>query len=231
MTHFKQNFLVAILAVLGLYAISSRSVAEVRSDQLSRSSGWLSQVQAQADTSQKQQYAGCLFGDSISSGLGNTLGEGLANFGRGGLSSVSLLDQLKALDSMEVQCQKAIIAIGTNDAWDDIQDDAFVDNLKQAVSLARQMGATQITLVPAFYSTVEASHNPGIAGTLDRVDEINKLVQKVAVSEKVAIVTSELQPLYSKHSLKKELTFDGVHLNDKGKKIYRQVVLKILTPS
>ncbi|MGV0023947.1 SGNH/GDSL hydrolase family protein [Phormidesmis priestleyi] len=224
MTQFKQNFLAAILVVLGLYAISSRSMAEVRADR------WRPQVQAQADTSQ-QQYAGCLFGDSISSGLGNSLGNGFANFGVGGLSSVSLLDQLKALTSMDVQCQKVIIAIGTNDAWNSIQDDVFVNNLKQAVSLARQMGATQITLIPAFYSTVAASHNPSIAGTLDRVDEINQLVQKVAVSEKVAIVTSELRPLYSQRSLKKELTFDGVHLNDKGKKIYRQVVLKIFTNS
>jgi lysophospholipase L1-like esterase len=231
MTHFKQNFLAAILIVLGLYAISSRSLAEVRADRLSRSNGWRSQVQAQADTSQKQQYEGCLFGDSISSGLGNTLGKRLANFGMGGLSSVSLVQQLKALNSMDVKCQNAIIAIGTNDAWYSIQDDDFVNNLKQAVSLVRAMGATQVTLIPAFYSTVAASHNPSIAGTLDRVDEINELVQRVAVSEKVAIVTSELQPLYSQRSLKKELTFDGVHLNDKGKKIYRQVVLKILINS
>jgi lysophospholipase L1-like esterase len=224
MAQFKQNFLAALLVVFGLYAISNRSMAEVRADRLSQRS----QVQAQAD-SQKQQYAGCLFGDSISSGLGNTLGEGVANFGRGGLSSVSLLDQMNALDSMNVQCQKVVIAIGTNDAWHSIRDDDFVDNLKQAVFLARQMGATQITLIPAFYSTVAASRNPSIAGTLDRVDEINKLVQKVAASEKVAIVTSELQPLYSQRSLKKELTFDGVHLNDKGKKIYHQVILKILS--
>lgn len=231
MTQFKQNLLAASFVVLGLYAISSRSLAEVRADRLSGSKGWRSQVQAQADTSQKQQYAGCLFGDSISSGLGNTLGGRLANFGMGGLSFVSLLDQLKALKSMHVQCQKVAIAIGTNDAWYSIQDEAFVTNLKQAVSLVRSMGATEITLIPAFYSTVAASHNPSIAGTLDRVDEVNQLVQKVAVSEKVTIVTSELQPLYAKRSLKEELTFDSVHLNDKGKKIYRQVVLKILTHS
>jgi lysophospholipase L1-like esterase len=91
------------------------------------------------------------------------------------------------------------------------------------------MGATQVTLLPAFYSTIAASHDPTKAGSIQRVEEINALIRQVAKTERVPIENKGINLLYRNQSLKENLTFDGVHLNDNGKKIYRQVLLKMLS--
>lgn len=249
MTHYlKRSLLVALFFLSGHFGLLNRATAEplvlpvaqnsdassqqtLLRDNLASASWWQNKVKAQAELNQGQQYQGCLFGDSITSGLGNTLGKNTFNFAIGGLSSVSLIEQLKILKLANIKCRKAIIAIGTNDAWYVISDDVFFRNLRQAISLLRDMGASQITLIPAFYSTIAASHNPTLAGPIQRVEEINVLIHQVALIENVLISTTGLRPLFSNHSLKKTLTVDGVHLNNSGKKIYREVLLKILKPS
>lgn len=197
-------------------------------DKLGSSSRWRIKVKAQATLYRSQQYKDCLFGDSISAGLGNTLDKHTFNFAMGGLSSVSLVKQLKILSSANIKCHKAIIAIGTNDAWYIIRDRMFVWNLRQAIAQVRAMRAVQVTLIPAFYSTIATSHNPNVAGSIQRIKEINALMRQVAIRENVSLATTGLQPLFRNQSLKENLTFDGVHLNESGKKIYRRFLLKIL---
>ncbi len=199
-----------------------------RPDSLPAQSWWWSKVNAQASANQQQQYAACLFGDSISSALEDTIGNGVANFAMGGLSTVSLVEQLKALQTAQIQCQTAVIAIGTNDAMYSTSNQTFVQNLAQVIEQVRQMGATQVILLPAFYSTVPASFDPNMAGTIERVDEINALMRQVAVRYEVPVLTQAIQPLFRDRSLRLDLTFDGVHLNDSGKTIYRQIVRQIV---
>jgi lysophospholipase L1-like esterase len=112
-----------------------------------------------------------------------------------------------------------------------IQDDDFISNLRQTIALIRSMGTTQITLVPAFYSTLEASHDPTLAGPISRIDQINLLIRQVAQSENVALARMGLEPLYKNNCLRSDLTFDGVHLNDAGKTIYRQFLSNLLNSS
>ncbi len=202
------------------------SLQQPHLDLLDALSWW--RTKAQATANQGKQYNGCLFGDSISSGIGNTLGEHTFNFGKGGLSSVSLVEQLKLLSSANVKCYNAIIAVGTNDAWHKISDKLFIKNMRQAISWVRAMGATHVTLIPAFYSTIAASHDPTKAGSIQRVESINALIHQVAATEDVPIESQGLKFLFKNQSLKENLTFDGVHLNENGKKIYRQFLLKIL---
>ena len=205
------------------------SLQQLHVDDFCALSRWRNKVKAQATADKGKQYNGCLFGDSISSGIGNTLGEHNFNFGRGGLSSVSLVKQLKLLNSAKVKCNRAIIAVGANDALYKTSDNLFIKNMRQAISLVRAMGATQVTLLPAFYSTIAASHDPTKAGSIQRVEEINALIRQVAKTERVPIENKGINLLYRNQSLKENLTFDGVHLNDNGKKIYRQVLLKMLS--
>jgi lysophospholipase L1-like esterase len=202
-----------------------------RPDNLSTQDWWIDKVKSQATQSQGQYYQNCLFGDSISSGLKNTLGKETVNFAMGGLSSASLATQLKYLSAAGVQCQQAIIAIGTNDAWYITRDDAFIANLRQCLSLVRAMGTSRVFLVPAFYSTLAASYDPTMAGPLQRVDEINVLLRLVARDENVDVVNKGLEPLFRNNALKEELTYDGVHLNDRGNAIYRQVLLQVFQSS
>ncbi|MBW4518260.1 MAG: alpha/beta hydrolase [Scytolyngbya sp. HA4215-MV1] len=197
-------------------------------DQLPTLPAWQALVEYQAIVSQGQQYQGCLFGDSISSGLGNSLGENRFNFAIGGMSTVSLVGQLQTLLPRQVHCQTVIIAIGTNDAWYHIEDQQFKQNMTQIITLARSLSAKNIYILPAFYSTVAASHNPELAGPIQRVDEINGLLQEVADEQHLTIAAATIQPLFEQKALLLSLTTDGVHLNAAGQAIYRKALLQLL---
>lgn len=214
-----------VLSQLNLFS-SSEEVPPT--DNLSSTALWQIEVQYQLLASQGKQYQGCLFGDSITAQLGNSLGDNTFNFALNGLSTISLVEQLKLLSPANVKCQKIIIAIGGNDAWYRISDEVFIKNLKESIALVRTMGTQEIVLIPAFYSTVEASLDPKVAAPLSRVEEINALINQVAATEKLLLESEGIQPLYQNNVLKDNLTSDGDHLNAEGLKIYRQALLKIL---
>ncbi len=197
-------------------------------DNLSSTPLWRIAISYQRFAAQNKQFSGCLFGDSVSAELGSTLGEGNFNFALNGLSAVSLVEQLKLLAPVGVKCQKAVIAVGGNDAWYKLSDEVFVKNLRESIALTRQLGA-KIFLVPGFYSTVAASKDPSISAPNSRVDEINALINQVALFNNIPVETLGLQPLNEKGALKEAFaSSDGDHLNDQGIKIYRQALLKIL---
>ncbi len=216
------------LDLLNALNVIDASSAKPPTDTLASIPLWQTLVAYQATVSQNKQYAACLFGDSISAPLINTLAQETANFALGGMSSVSLVEQLKQLTSKNVACQKVIIAIGTNDAWYTIADDRLSQNLREAIALIRQLGATKIVLLPAFYSTLAASKKTDLAGPIPRVDAINQLMNDVAKTENVPVAASALQPLFEGKTLKTSLTTDGVHLNGAGIEIYRQAILNVL---
>lgn len=204
-----------------------RKTPQLPKDNLSSSPLWQLEVKYQTLATADKQYDGCLFGDSISAGVGNTLGNNASNLALNGLSTISLVEQLKLLNSANLKCQKAIIAIGTNDAMYEMSDNLFLKKMSESIALVRATGAKQIFLIPAFYSTVAASKDPNLAGTISRVNEINSLIRQVARVEKVPIKAEGIQPLFQNQALKENLTVDGVHLNDEGLKIYRQDLLTI----
>ncbi len=193
-------------------------------DRLSSLPFWQVLVAYQATVIQNHAYPVCLFGDSISAQLGDSLGRSVYNFSIGGMSSVSLVEQLKQLQAHGIQCKKVILAIGTNDAWYTIADDQFVQNFKTAIAMSRSMGAEKILVLPAFYSTVAASKNPNLAGPIDRVDQINRLLAQITARESLEFDDTVLQPLYSGKELNATLTTDGVHLNTDGIERYRQIL-------
>jgi len=195
---------------------------------LSATPWWQFVVEYQNIDTQTKQYYGCLFGDSISSGLGNTLGNQIYNFALPGLSTTSLVEQLKKLIPANCKCQKAIIAIGTNDALYGTSNALFIKKMEETIALVQSLGATQVILIPAFYSTVAASYDPSLAGSITRVEEINALIRQVAITQKVPVEAEGIQPLFKGQALKANLTSDGVHLNPEGIEIYRQALIKIL---
>ncbi len=103
---------------------------DLPTDTLSSQPWWQDDVKYQVIVTQDRQYTACLFGDSISSGLGNTLGDNTFNFAIGGMSTISLIEQLKMLTAAKVKCHQAIIAIGTNDADYRIMNIAFPDRVR-----------------------------------------------------------------------------------------------------
>ncbi|MEG3990021.1 SGNH/GDSL hydrolase family protein [Microcoleus sp. S28C3] len=226
----KFRLISVVLALLLCAYIPFRVLANPQpsADTVSSALWWQLIVYNQVQQIKDKQYQGCVWGDSISSALGDSLGEENFNFAIGGMSSVSLLEQLKLLVPQRFTCEKAILAIGTNDAMYGISDEAFVSNLKQAIAVIRSLGTKQIILIPAFYSTLAASYNPKLAGTIARVDEINVLIDRVAADENLTVESSGIQALFKENALNEDLTIDGVHLNAKGLDIYRKVLLNIL---
>jgi lysophospholipase L1-like esterase len=216
-----------ISKLVGMANSSSNSADAPPKDNVSSSPLGKIALQYQTLAAQNKQFSGCLFGDSTSAALGNTLGNGTFNFGLNGLSTISLLEQLKSLIPTKVKCEKAIIAVGGNDALYGISDELFSKNLQEAIALVRTMGNKEIFLIPAFYSTVAASSDPTVAAPLSRVEQINALINQVAETEKVPVAAG-LAPLYENNALKESFTSDGEHLNAEGLKIYRQALLQIL---
>jgi hypothetical protein len=68
-----------------------------------------------------------------------------------------------------------------------------------------------------------------LAGPIDRVEQINPLLNQVAMAQPVPVETRALQPLFDGNTLKSNLTIDGVHLNAAGLWIYRAALLKIMS--
>ncbi|MGF2038908.1 MAG: alpha/beta hydrolase [Nostoc sp. CmiVER01] len=217
-----------ISKLVGMANSSSGSADAPPKDNVSSSPFGKIALQYQILAAQNKQFSGCLFGDSVSAELGNTLGNGTFNFGLNGLSTISLLEQLKSLIPTKVTCEKAIIAVGGNDAWYGMSDELFSKNLQEAIALIRTMGNKEIFLIPAFYSTVAASSDPTISAPNSRVEQINALINKVGEIEKVPVAATGVAPLYEKNVLKENLSSDGEHLNAEGLKIYRQALLQIL---
>jgi len=200
-------------------------------DTLSTIPFWKTMIDYQRSVSQGKQYQTCVFGDSISAQLGDSLGEQTFNFSLGGMSTVSLVEQLQYLAAGNVRCQTAIVAIGTNDAWYTIADAQFSQNLSQVIDHLRSHGTQRIVLLPAFYSTLAASKDPALAGSIERVEQINRLLNQVAAAKQVPVQTAAIQPLFEGKTLKQTLTFDGVHLNAEGLQIYRAALQKLTRPA
>lgn len=197
-------------------------------DNLSSTQLWQLEVQYQILATRGKQYKSCLFGDSITAELGNSLGDRTFNFALNGLSTISLVEQLTLLLPTGVKCQKTVIAIGGNDALYELSDELFSQNLKASIGLVRDLGTQQIFLIPAFYSTIEASLDPTLAAPVKRVEEINTLIDRIAVTEKIPVEAEGIKPLYQNKALKENYTTDGDHLNAEGLEIYRQALLKLL---
>jgi len=225
----KFRLISVILALLLSAYIPFRVLANSPSgDTVSSALWWQILVYNQVQQVKDKQYQGCVWGDSISSALGDSLGAKNFNFAIGGMSTVSLLEQLKLVVPLRFTCERSIIAIGTNDAMYGITDDQFVSNLKETIAIMRSLGTKKIILIPAFYSTLAASYNPQAAGTIARVDEINVLIDRVAAVEEIPVESQGIQALFKEKALNEDLTIDGVHLNTKGLDIYRRVLLNIL---
>jgi lysophospholipase L1-like esterase len=225
-----QRLVINVPAVLEIASKLNLSPIEIPpKDNLSSTPLWQLEVQYQQFATQGKQFQACLFGDSVTAEIGNTLGKGTFNFALNGISGISLVEQIKLLIPTKVKCEKAVIAIGGNDAWYGLSDSLFANKLQDSISLVRSLGTNQIFLIPAFYSTVAASKDPSISATNLRVEQINTVMNQVAIKNHIPLELQQVQSLNENNALKDDLSSeDGAHLNNQGINIYRQALLKIL---
>lgn len=198
-------------------------------DNLSSTPLWQLEVQYQKFATEGREFSACLFGDSVTAELGNTLGKNTYNFALDGLSGISLVEQLKFLIPNKVKCDQAVIAIGGNDAWYGLSDQVFARKLQESISLMHNLGSQKIFLIPAFYSTVAASKEPRISAPNSRVEQINVVINQVAERNNIPFEQQAVQSLNENNALKDSLSSeDGAHLNDEGINIYRQALQNII---
>lgn len=223
-------YLMQKMGYLGrVFIVTVNQNFDLPTDTLSDQPQWQETVDYQQAVVDRQHVRVCLFGDSISSGIENTLGNDTFNFAIPGMSTISQLEQLRRLSASKLQCDRAIVAIGTNDAAYRTNPNQFEQNLTQIVRQLRQsFGVQHIVLLPAFYSTVAASRDPSLAGTLDRVQAVNDRIEAVGRSENLPVLRAATAPLFAGFALRDDVTIDGVHLNGRGKQLYRAELLKIV---
>lgn len=228
-------FLLAVLLSLthgrgylgrGLMMLTDSSL-NLPTDTLPTQAAWQNTVKDQLTAVTQHHFTTCLFGDSISAPI--DLGDRTFNFALSGMSTISQIVQLETLKTAQATCDLAIVAIGTNDAAYRTTADQFEQNLIQIIAMLKQyLGTQKIVLLPAFYSTVAASHDPTLAGPLERVQAVNARISRVAQAENLYISTETVQPLFAGEALRDDLTDDGVHLNDKGQQIYQTALLQLI---
>ncbi len=207
--------------------LSNHLATRPPTDTLISQPGWRKLIKRQA-ASIRGKYKGCLFGDSISQPLRTSLGKGNFNFALSGMSTVSLIAQLKLLTDANLRCTKVIIAIGTNDAFYRIKSRALLENLEQVVTLSRKTGAAQIIFIPAFYASSATERDPDMADTNEQIKEVNVLIDKFGIIHYALVETASTQKLFVNQTLKEELTADGIHLNQDGLEKYRSSLLKLI---
>ena len=196
-------------------------------DNLTSQPGWRKLIKHQANSIQGE-YKSCLFGDSISQPLHTSLGKGNSNFAASGMSTVSLIVQLKLLISANLRCRKVIIAIGTNDAFYRIKERALIENLKQVIALAHKTGAERIIFIPAFYASIAIERDPDMEDTNKQIKEVNAVMSKIGTEHHVLVETANIEKLFINQTLKEELTADGIHFNQYGLNDYRTILLKMI---
>ncbi|MEO6862368.1 MAG: SGNH/GDSL hydrolase family protein, partial [Microcoleus sp.] len=133
-----------------ILVMANANYLEFPTDTLSSQSWWQDEVKYQVAVTQDTHIKTCFFGDSITSMLGNTLGDNSFNFAIGGMSAISQWEQLNLLTAARVRCDIAIIALGTNDAIYRTMDGQFMKNMQQVIGIVKNnLGAKQVVLLPA----------------------------------------------------------------------------------
>jgi lysophospholipase L1-like esterase len=193
--------------------------------------GWKETIKYQKYLNQNGYFKACFFGDSLLYELGS-MGNDTFNFAISGTTTISLLEQMKILETGNFKCQTAIVGIGTNDAHYRIMPEQFRQNLQQIIDIIKeQMTPDRVIFIPAFYSNPQVVSNPLEARSIAKIDELNQIVRDIAQSEKGIFADTAIQPLFENKLLKATLTDDGIHLNLEGKKIYRKALLNLINPS
>jgi lysophospholipase L1-like esterase len=129
-----------------------------------------------------------------------------------------------------------IIALGINDVWHGAKGTTkpeFEDGLKKMVALVKAGKATLILCTPSVIGEELDAKNK-MNATLDEYAEI---VRKVAAEEKVSLCdahkafVARLKEVNSANKHSGNLTYDGVHMNEKGNALLAEAVAETLAQS
>ena len=168
---------------------------------------------------QNDRYETIMLGDSITDeGSWDELlnKDTIQNRGISGDTTSGVLDRL---DSVNKNIQQVFIMIGVNDIMRGKEvDEVFTNYLKIIQTLRDKNIKVYIQSTLYIGETRKANFNP-------KIEELNKRLEKYAKENKIVFIN--LNPIFaSQKVLKKEFTFDDLHLNGTAYKLWAQHIRK-----
>jgi len=169
-------------------------------------------------------------GNSITAGtdwmelLGNSF---VRNRGISGDITFGILERLDEVT--EGKPSKIFILIGINDISRNIPDSVILNNYRKIISrIKSESPKTKIYFNTILPVNNEFTPSKNQFNKDEHVLYVNKELSKICEKEKVTIIDSYTHFLDTNNKLKKEFTYDGLHLTPKGYKHWATLLKKHL---
>ena len=166
-----------------------------------------------------EKYTTMMLGDSITDeGLWDELlnSDKVQNRGISGDTTSGVLDRLNSISS---NIQQVFIMIGVNDIMRGKEVDEIYANYLKIIKTFKDKNI-KVYIQSTLYigETRKANFNP-------KIEELNKRLEKYAKENKIVFIN--LNPIFAPQKvLKKEFTFDDLHLNGTAYKLWAQHIRK-----
>jgi lysophospholipase L1-like esterase len=132
------------------------------------------------------------------------------NAGKGGETAIQTIERLEAALKAE-KFDLVLWQVGTNDAINGVDEDAFRALLERGIAAAQQAGTAMILLDQQYFPTIK---------DLPRYERFVKAVSMLGSERKVSVFSRyALMQDWNSHSaeeLRSMLSADGFHMGDKG---------------
>ena len=171
-----------------------------------------------------------MLGNSLTEGggdWGKRLGkDNVVNRGISGDVALGVYDRLHQI--LPGKPAKLFLLIGVNDVSHDLSTDSIVYRIDQVLTrIQKESPDTKVYLQSLLPIDESFNRYKRLTNKTYQIPEINARLEALAKEKKITYI--DLYPLFTEkgtHVLRKELTYDGLHLNDKGYEIWVNAIKK-----
>lgn len=146
-------------------------------------------------------------------------GAGIANRGISGDTTAGVLERMDAI--LALHSSKAFVMIGINDFFQGDSVEAVAQRYGRIVAALRGNGAEVFVQSTLFCNAAKTTWAPCAAAN-EKVKQLNRRL--AALDPKTATFIDLNRKLSGATGLKGELTYDGVHLNGEGYRLWRDAI-------
>ena len=171
-----------------------------------------------------------MLGNSLTEGggdWGKRLGkDNVINRGISGDEVMGVYDRLHQI--LPGKPAKLFLLIGVNDVSHDLSTDSIVYRIDQTLTrIQKESPETKVYLQSLLPINESFNRYKKLTNKTYQIPEINARLETLAKEKKITFIN--LYPLFTEKGtnvLKKELTYDGLHLNDEGYKVWVDAIKK-----
>ena len=171
-----------------------------------------------------------MLGNSLTEGggdWGKRLGkDNVINRGISGDEVMGVYDRLHQI--LPGKPAKLFLLIGVNDVSHDLSTDSIVYRIDQTLTrIQKESPETKVYLQSLLPINESFNRYKRLTNKTYQIPEINARLETLAKEKKITFIN--LYPLFTEKGtnvLKKELTYDGLHLNDEGYKVWVDAIKK-----